>query len=173
MDSLKSKSKRKEVRETLKRLPQELEGTYKEAMERIETQCEDDRNLAKRVLSWIVYAFRPLSLQELRYALATMPGMRQVEDDDLDDLDVLISVCAGLVTVDEESGIVRLVRVSPLSRCRSIPYRNSLDFTCSQITRRKSISTMFESLDFQALQRILQLPALLTFPLMPLWKDVA
>jgi hypothetical protein len=117
MDSLKSKSKRKEVRETLKRLPRELEGTYKEAMERIETQCEDDRNLAKRVLSWIVYAFRPLSLQELRYALATMPGMRQVEDDDLDDLDVLISVCAGLVTVDEESGIVRLVRVSPLSRC--------------------------------------------------------
>jgi hypothetical protein len=116
MDSLKSKSKRKAVRETLKRLPQELNDTYKEAMERIEMQCEDDRKLAERVLSWIVYAFRPLSLQELRYALATVPGMTEVEDDDLDDLDVLISVCAGLVIVDEESGIVRLVRVSPLLR---------------------------------------------------------
>jgi hypothetical protein len=114
MDSLKSKSKRKEVRETLKHLPQELDDTYKEAMERIEMQCEDDRKLAERVLSWIVYAFRPLSLQELRYALATMPGMTEVEDDDLDDQDVLISVCAGLVIVDEESDIVRLVRVSHL-----------------------------------------------------------
>jgi hypothetical protein len=80
MDSLKSKSKREEIRETLKCLPRELDGTYKEAMERIETQCEDDGNLAKRVLSWIVYAFRPLSLQELRYALATMPGMTKVEE---------------------------------------------------------------------------------------------
>ena len=39
-----------------------------------------------------------------------------MEDDDLDDRDVLVSVCAGLVIVDEESGIVRLVRVSPRLR---------------------------------------------------------
>jgi hypothetical protein len=121
MDSLKSKSKRKEVRETLKCLPQKLDDTYKEAMQRIETQCEDDRKLAERVLSWIVNAFRPLFLQELRYALATMPGMTKVEDDDVDDQDVLISVCAGLVIVDEESGIVRLVRVSPPLYYSSIP----------------------------------------------------
>jgi hypothetical protein len=113
MDSLKSKSKRREVRKALESLPQMLDDTYKEAMERIEAQCGDDRNLAERVLSWITYAFRPLSLQELRYALGTMRGMTEVTDDDLDDQDVLISVCGGLVIVDEESSIVRLVRTSP------------------------------------------------------------
>jgi hypothetical protein len=113
MESLKSKSKPKEVLKALESLPQGLDDTYKEAMERIKTQCEHDRNLAERVLSWVTYAFRPLSLQELQYALGTEPGMTRVEDDDLDDEEVLISVCAGLVVVDGESSIVRLVRTSP------------------------------------------------------------
>ncbi len=113
MDSLKSKTKRREVRETLECLPETVDDTYKEAMKRIEAQYKDDRKLAERVISWVTYAIRPLSLGELRYALGTMPGMTEVGDDDLDDPEALISVCAGLVIVDEKSSVVRLVRKSP------------------------------------------------------------
>ncbi|TGO25475.1 hypothetical protein BPAE_0079g00220 [Botrytis paeoniae] len=43
---------------------------YKDAMERIEGQLDDDRDLAKQVLSWITYAKRPLTTAELQEAIA-------------------------------------------------------------------------------------------------------
>jgi hypothetical protein len=49
------------------------------------------------------YAFRPLSLIELQYALAVREDMINMDEDDLDDEKYLISVCAGLVTVSEGS----------------------------------------------------------------------
>ncbi|KAI9780621.1 MAG: hypothetical protein M1816_002782, partial [Peltula sp. TS41687] len=109
MDSLVSKHSRREVRKALENLPQELNSTYEEAMERIRGQAEDDRKLAERVLSWIIYAMRPLSVEELQHAVAIEPGMTELEDEDLTDREFLASVCAGLVVIDDEIGIVRLV----------------------------------------------------------------
>jgi len=39
-------------------------------MKRIELQSADNRNLALRLLSWIVHAFRPLHLTEVQHAIA-------------------------------------------------------------------------------------------------------
>jgi hypothetical protein len=66
-------------------------------MERIEGQEGDFRKLARQVLSWVIHAKRPLSGPELRHTL----GVR-TDDDFLPELEDLVSVCAGLVTVDEE-----------------------------------------------------------------------
>jgi hypothetical protein len=78
-------------------------------MKRIEGQVKDQEELAKQVLSWITCAMRPLTTSELRHALAVEVGQAELDKENLPEIEDIVSVCAGLVTVDEESGIIRLV----------------------------------------------------------------
>ena len=78
-------------------------------MERIEGQVADSQELAKQVLSWIACAKRPLTTLELRHALAVEIDEPELDEENLPEIEDMVSVCAGLVTVDEESDIVRLV----------------------------------------------------------------
>ena len=110
IDSLVSKTNRREVRTALANLPKEIDKTYDEAMKRIEAQIDDDRDLGTRVLSWLAYALRPLSVRELQYALAIQPGMTEMDFDSIEDEELLTSVCAGLVVIDEHSTTIHLVR---------------------------------------------------------------
>jgi hypothetical protein len=52
---------------------------------------------------------RPLTTLELQYALAVEMGTSELDEDNCPQVEDMVSVCAGLVTVDEESGIIRLV----------------------------------------------------------------
>jgi ankyrin repeat protein len=61
------------------------------------------------VLSWITYARRALTTEELSHALAVEAGESELDEDNIPDIEDMVSVCAGLVTVDEESNIIRLV----------------------------------------------------------------
>ncbi|KAF4960407.1 hypothetical protein FGADI_1054 [Fusarium gaditjirri] len=88
---------------------QVLARAYEEAMERINGQMPGIRTLAMKVLLWITCAKRQLTTTELRHALATKTGKPELDDGDLPHVGDMVSVCAGLVTVDEESGIIRLV----------------------------------------------------------------
>ena len=65
--------------------------------------------LARSVLSWITYAQRPLSTKELCHALAVELGELELDLDNIPDVEDMVSVCAGLVVVDDESNIIRLV----------------------------------------------------------------
>ena len=78
-------------------------------MERIKSQIADSQELAKQALLWITCAKRPLTTSELQHALAVEIGESELDDENLPELEHVVSVCAGLVTVDEESGIIRLV----------------------------------------------------------------
>jgi hypothetical protein len=96
----------------LKTLPTGSEAydqAYEDAMERIGGQVKDQKELAKLVLSWITHAKRPLTTLEIQHALAVEPGDTKLSEDNLPEVEDIVSICAGLVTVDEESGIVRLV----------------------------------------------------------------
>jgi ankyrin repeat protein len=86
-----------------------LADAYNQAMERINGQKLGFRELATKVLSWITCAKRPLTTSELRCALAIKVGKPELDQGDLPQLRDMVSVCAGLVTVDEESNIIRLV----------------------------------------------------------------
>lgn len=77
-------------------------------MKRIESQSPNLRNLAIHALSWIVCAKRPLSILELQHALAIQTGSHSIDTEDVADATLIISVCVGLVSVDMESGVVRL-----------------------------------------------------------------
>jgi len=78
-------------------------------MERIEGQKRGFHELAKQVLSWITCAKRPLTTSELRHALAVEIGKSELDIENLPEIEDILSVCAGLVTVDVESDIIRLV----------------------------------------------------------------
>jgi ankyrin repeat protein len=85
---------------------------YEKAMHRIHGQTDDQRQLATQVLSWITFAKRPLTTQELQHALAVDIYDYQsdcFDPDNITDIDFIRSACAGLVTVDKIVGVIRLV----------------------------------------------------------------
>lgn len=54
-------------------------------------------------------AKRPLTTLELQHALAVEVGESELDEENFPEIEDMVSVCAGLVTVDEECGIIRLV----------------------------------------------------------------
>ena len=78
-------------------------------MKRIQSQDRQRVKRAAQVLSWISYATRPLTMKEIQYALAVERGDRYIVEEALPDKNLLISACAGLLSVDHESDIVRLI----------------------------------------------------------------
>jgi ankyrin repeat protein len=82
---------------------------YEDAIERINGQIKDQEELAKQVLSWITCAKRQLTITELQHALGVEVGESELDEENFSQIEDIVSVCAGLVTIDEESGIIRLV----------------------------------------------------------------
>jgi hypothetical protein len=78
-------------------------------MKRIEGQLSDQKELAKEALSWITCSKRPLTTVELQHALAIKVGQAEFDEGNIPDIEDIVSVCAGLVTVDEEGGSIRLI----------------------------------------------------------------
>lgn len=105
-----SKPTRGDIKLALRNLPKGMKGlnmTYEQAIKRIDGQEEDFRELAKLVLSWLIHAKRPLTTIELQYALAVRVGMKELDEDFIPAAEILLSICAGLVIVGENS-IIRL-----------------------------------------------------------------
>jgi ankyrin repeat protein len=112
LDSLLDKNTKKKILSTLAKLPrgsEALDEAYNDAIRRIEGQLPGNFTLAKSVLSWITYAERPLTTRELCHALAVEVGESELDPDNIPDVQDMVSVCAGLVAVDEESNIIRFV----------------------------------------------------------------
>jgi hypothetical protein len=100
------------MKDVLKHLPtgpKAYDYAYEEAMKRIAGHDADSEELAKQVLSWITCSKRALSTSELQYALAVEVGKTELDKENLPQLEDIVFVCAGLVTIDEKSGVIRLV----------------------------------------------------------------
>ncbi|KAJ7453133.1 ankyrin repeat-containing domain protein [Mycena latifolia] len=109
IDSLTMKHTIKAVLDTLVNMPNDLNRSYDDIMQRINRQSEDDRILARRTLSWISNVKRPLRPSELREALAVESEATKLDPYNLLDIDTILAVCAGLVIVDEADDLVRLI----------------------------------------------------------------
>ncbi|KAK6202220.1 hypothetical protein LQW54_008932 [Pestalotiopsis sp. IQ-011] len=112
MDSLVDTTTIRSVRTALQRLGRGTNAygsAYDDAMERINGQSENRKELALRVLMWITCAKWQLTIHQLQHALAVQIDEPSLDEDDFVDINDIISVCAGLVTIDEQSNIVRLV----------------------------------------------------------------
>jgi ankyrin repeat protein len=92
--------------EALERLPADMESAYTGILERIEKEKLD--STAMKVLSWLFCAQRPLHVDELREAMSIRP-LRQTKlfSKLFIHPDSLVRSCQGLITVDEDTGIVR------------------------------------------------------------------
>ncbi|PGH14636.1 hypothetical protein AJ79_02971 [Helicocarpus griseus UAMH5409] len=96
-------------RKGLNNKPAALDAVYEKAMKRIEGQPEEQARVAKNVLSWITGARGPLKASELQHALAVEIGASQFDEENIPSIAVIISVCAGLVTVDAGNGIIQFI----------------------------------------------------------------
>ena len=100
------------MKDTLKTLPtgpKAYDYAYDEAMKRISGHDADSEKLAKLALSWIACTKRLLTTSELQHALAVEADDSELDEENLPEIEDIVSVCVGLVTVDEESNIIRLV----------------------------------------------------------------
>ncbi|KAK0703024.1 hypothetical protein B0T26DRAFT_744167 [Lasiosphaeria miniovina] len=121
LQSLDDKTKPKAVKNALRQFQNQMPGSseerkreildqaYDDTLRRIQEQRPNFQQIAMKALAWITHAKRPLRIVELQVALAIEIGDPGLDKDNLEKTERIISVCAGLVTIQEESEIVEFV----------------------------------------------------------------
>ncbi len=112
LDSLAGKRTVKDIRYALKDLPtgiQQLDKAYDQTLARINSKNPDDVKLGKRVFHWLLPAKRPLSAVELQATLAVKIGDTELDEENYVRIDETVALRAGLVAVDIEANIMRLI----------------------------------------------------------------
>ena len=84
-------------------------ATYEDDIKRIEELPEEESQLAKRALSYIFCARRPLNVEELRHALAIEFEDTELDETAFPETETLLNISAGLIRIDQKSGTIRLV----------------------------------------------------------------
>ncbi|KAJ7036680.1 hypothetical protein C8F04DRAFT_932222, partial [Mycena alexandri] len=70
---------------------------------------EEERQLAWRTLSWVLNAKTPLRRPQLQAALAVEPDSTEIDPNRETDIDLILSLCAGLVVLDKADDKVCLI----------------------------------------------------------------
>ncbi|KAL7926757.1 hypothetical protein ACQKWADRAFT_318066 [Trichoderma austrokoningii] len=111
IDSLSKTLGGRQVRAALASLPETLDAMYADAYERMANQETESAEMAEAVLFWVICSRRDLTVRDLQqvYATQELSDGELLAELDLPDDDLLIEACGGLITVDAESQIVRLV----------------------------------------------------------------
>ena len=99
-----------DVIETLEQFPSDIKEAYHQTWSRICNQTPNNILLAKAVLVWVINAARSMTMEGLRRAIATHPDTHKFEAKRLVSTSTLVTLCCGMVTVEEETKLVRLVR---------------------------------------------------------------
>ncbi|KAG6377683.1 ankyrin repeat-containing domain protein [Boletus reticuloceps] len=103
---------RKEVRNALNSLPEGLDETYERILLRIDMKHREGQ-LARRALTWLVAAVRPLQISELMEGLSINLQTRTLDRDSGPmHHGALLEACGSLVTCSEKTGIIVLSHFS-------------------------------------------------------------
>ncbi|KAH6877363.1 hypothetical protein BKA70DRAFT_1576413 [Coprinopsis sp. MPI-PUGE-AT-0042] len=157
-----------EVRRTLENFPSRIEDIYQETWRRIIGQPPDLALLAKNVLVWLLCVTRPLTIDELRHAVATTADTHKFDHSRLVDGITLIGLCQGLVNVEEETNIVYFVHGSARDAVISLisescPYPHSLPALVCMALLAESGFQRTTLADGQALETALKASSLLAY----------
>jgi hypothetical protein len=131
-------------------------------LERIYSQNKDDVLLAERVLSWISFAGRTLTVDEMRHAIAVLnleTEETRIDDEGVLDEDLLVAVCAGMVTIDKESRVIRLVHYTAqqyFKRIRNTKFPHAQVLITQACLRYLSLDIV-RNVDYYAEDRLLAL----------------
>ena len=93
----------------LETLPVGTDDNYMEAWVRIGSQKSQQAKIGKQILAWVVHATRPLTVQDVQYALAIEPGDEDLDPEGLLNVPDLASFRAGLIVIDGKSDLNTLV----------------------------------------------------------------
>lgn len=90
-------------------MPNSLDGVYDDAICRLRSQTQEDVALAFMVLGWTVQSRSPLTITELQNALAVDLESDHFDEDAIIEADIILSVCAGLIVLNDTSSTINLV----------------------------------------------------------------
>jgi ankyrin repeat protein len=100
----------KAIKAALESLPPGLTETYERILDGIVTE---DRQLALRIIRWLVCSYRPMHIQELIEAIAIeLDAVRFEADTLLNDPEDLLDICGSLIACDQDRGTVGLAHFS-------------------------------------------------------------
>ena len=108
MDSLRDKLGITKFKKALALLPKgagsnTVDLAYEEALNRVNTQLAGQRDLARRILILIAYAYEPTwSILQLQEALSSKPESIEFDNEATPEIEDLADHCAGLVVIDEQ-----------------------------------------------------------------------
>ena len=109
LDALKTKSNKWMLKKALEKFPKNIDDIYMEAMHRIEHQERENRARGFRIIGILIYARRPLGLQELKHALAVLTrgspdeegySENDLDDDTMDETKTILESTSSLVVVE-------------------------------------------------------------------------
>jgi len=86
-----------------------LGEAYRTTIERIKAQGGSKSRLGIAALMWISHSERPLTADELCHALAVELGSKDFNAGNLPSISTLVSSCQGLISLDKEASVVRLI----------------------------------------------------------------
>lgn len=101
------------IMERLNQLPPKLDVLYEETLKRIESQSEARASLAKRILTWVVFSFYPLTVEDVRYAVASDPKVDWEDEANLVPEPLLVSVCCGLIVAEFDDTLSTSISLHP------------------------------------------------------------
>jgi ankyrin repeat protein len=112
MNSFQTKLTVKTIKTDLRDLPKGLaayDTAYDDTMARIFGQEMDFQESARRILSLVLCAKQPLRTSVLQHALIVEPHTTELDQESNLEVEDILSVCAGLITIDTESDTIRFV----------------------------------------------------------------
>uniref|UniRef100_A0A4E9EMT7 Uncharacterized protein n=2 Tax=Gibberella zeae TaxID=5518 RepID=A0A4E9EMT7_GIBZA len=124
LDSLMEETNLKGISVFLQNLPTGLRAyadAYEKTIRRIRNQGQKQRDLARRALTWLVFARESLTGEQFRHALSVEDGMSELEGEDLHSTKIIQHVCMGLVMVDAGSQDFRLLHFTTMEYLKANP----------------------------------------------------
>jgi len=98
-----------------------LGDAYGATLDRIRGQGGEKARLGMAALMWISHAERPLKPDELLHALAIEIGSPDLNSDNILSIGTLLACCQGLVVIDKEASVVRLIHFTLQEYLRAHP----------------------------------------------------
>ncbi|KAH9484680.1 hypothetical protein JR316_0001579 [Psilocybe cubensis] len=90
-------------------LRDDVQSMYISLMDRINSQKGEYPSFAKRAITWIMYARRPLTIAELAHALAIREGENSFNERNIPAEDMITASSCGIIEIQLRCGTVRLV----------------------------------------------------------------
>src|SRR5690606_13971101 len=117
MDSLLGKMTPSSFKKTLNSLESGTDGSayakaYDNAMERIGQQADESKRFAYSAVSWVIRARTRLTTSQLQDALAVEVGEQTFDNERLPYIEDVVSCCAGLLIIDQQSKLAGLVHAT-------------------------------------------------------------